>query len=161
MRRLSATGLATRQAQLVRIVHRPLACKRSDRAVRPRGLMTARQDAKHEKILKGLLKQNENRQCANCGSLVGGCFLALPTTVRQLLPTPGVSLFGLVVQASLHTDIDHLCHLQGPQYIVTDFNIFVCTVCSGVQYVPGLTREVWILSWMPCISRWTGLLTTA
>jgi hypothetical protein len=24
---------------------------------------------------------------------------------------------------------------QGPQYVVTDFNIFVCTVCSGVQYV--------------------------
>lgn len=24
---------------------------------------------------------------------------------------------------------------QGPQYVVTDFNIFVCAVCSGVQYV--------------------------
>lgn len=22
---------------------------------------------------------------------------------------------------------------QGPQYVVTNFNIFVCTVCSGVQ----------------------------
>lgn len=22
---------------------------------------------------------------------------------------------------------------QGPQYVVTDFNVFVCTVCSGVQ----------------------------
>ena len=25
--------------------------------------------------------------------------------------------------------------IQGPQYVVTDFNIFVCAVCSGVQYV--------------------------
>ncbi|KAK9802881.1 hypothetical protein WJX73_000451 [Symbiochloris irregularis] len=52
--------------------------------------MTSRLDAKHEKILKGLLKEADNRACANCGSL-------------------------------------------GPQYVVTDFNIFVCSICSGVH----------------------------
>ncbi|CAL8470830.1 g10372 [Coccomyxa elongata] len=47
-------------------------------------------DAKHEKILKALLRLPENKRCAVCDTL-------------------------------------------GPQYVVVNFNTFVCTICSGVH----------------------------
>jgi hypothetical protein len=54
-------------------------------------------NAKHEKILRGLLKLEGNRRCMTCegsGSLA-------------------------------------------PQYACVSFGTFVCTTCSGVQYVPA------------------------
>ncbi|KAL3162547.1 hypothetical protein ABBQ32_010201 [Trebouxia sp. C0010 RCD-2024] len=47
-------------------------------------------EAKHDKILKGLLRQPDNKRCINCETL-------------------------------------------GPQYVVAELQIFVCTVCSGVH----------------------------
>ncbi|KAJ7542750.1 hypothetical protein O6H91_09G010000 [Diphasiastrum complanatum] len=49
-----------------------------------------KEDEKHEKIIRGLAKREENRRCINCGAL-------------------------------------------GPQYVCTNFSIFVCTNCSGVH----------------------------
>lgn len=47
-------------------------------------------ESKHDKILKSLLRQPDNKRCINCETL-------------------------------------------GPQYAVADFQIFVCTICSGVH----------------------------
>ena len=35
-------------------------------------MSSSRQDAKHEKILRQLLKEPANKRCPNCDSLVGG-----------------------------------------------------------------------------------------
>lgn len=43
-----------------------------------------------------------------------------------------LSLF-LPSTSSFSSRCSYLCIKQGPQYVVTNFNIFVCTVCSGVQ----------------------------
>ncbi|CAI5464092.1 unnamed protein product, partial [Closterium sp. Yama58-4] len=49
-----------------------------------------REDEKHEKIIRALMKLPENRKCFNCSSL-------------------------------------------GPQYVCTNYSIFVCPACSGVH----------------------------
>jgi hypothetical protein len=43
----------------------------SEHGIHQGAWMGARQDAKHEKILRELLRQPENKRCPNCDSLVG------------------------------------------------------------------------------------------
>lgn len=74
-------------------------------------------EAKHERILKELVRRPENKRCADCD-----------TTVRarmaiHVLCTHSAACCG------------HRRAPQGPSYAVTNFNTFVCTVCGGVQCV--------------------------
>ena len=136
---------------------------------------SARQDAKHERALKALLKLPDNRRCAVCDTLVRNrgrergrgalaplarakwragngatgtgrrwalqCLVAACARVRERerpAPAPPRCPFVLSTlspHAPVHTHTTTLIHSQGPQYVVTDYNIFVCAVCSGVQYV--------------------------
>lgn len=80
--------------------------------------MSSREQQKAEKRLKDLLKLPDNKRCVNCeaqvhnGTIHASASLAACTTGWPSCP---------------------ILVLQGPQYAITDFNIFVCTVCSGVQ----------------------------
>ncbi len=44
--------------------------------------MGARQEAKHEKILRELLRQPDNKRCPNCDSLVRAAVAAPSLTLR-------------------------------------------------------------------------------
>jgi len=128
----------------------------------------ARQDAKHERALKALLKLPDNRRCADCDTLVrrgnggrgretwsararqAGCtgYWCEPR-MKVACPRPCTPVARAVLLSPrcasavpLRLCLPHASHAlpspsrpQGPQYVVTDFNIFVCAVCSGVQYV--------------------------
>lgn len=83
--------------------------------------MSSREQAKLEQRLKALLREAPNKRCINCEAMVSGgaCEgsgeastkrINLRSASSRLFPPP-----------------------QGPQYVVSNFNVFVCTVCSGVQ----------------------------
>jgi predicted transcriptional regulator len=74
---------------------------------------------KTEARLKALLKQGANKRCINCDSLVSW------QSCRALRLEPDLAL------GCPHHALPSC--LQGPQYVVSSFNVFVCTVCSGVQ----------------------------
>lgn len=74
---------------------------------------------KSEARLKALLKQGANKRCINCDSLVR----------RQA----GLPVRDSPILRRLALDRPLPSCLQGPQYVVSSFNVFVCTVCSGVQ----------------------------
>ncbi len=79
-------------------------------------MSSSKLDAKHERTLRTLLKQPDNRRCAVCETLVRARPLRsrTPRPTRALRPRPSA-------------------RAQGPQYVVINFSIFVCTNCSGVQ----------------------------
>ena len=77
----------------------------------------SKQEAKNVKALQALTRLPGNRQCFNCGSLVRSWTSAAGFPARTFALSPDLPL-------------------QGPQYVVSDFAVFVCTTCSGVQCVP-------------------------
>ena len=83
-----------------------------------------RQEAKLERALKELQRLAYNKRCVNCESVVrrGGGGAGATAASRR-----GVADLGR---------ISPLRPPQGPQYVCTsgsNFAVFVCTVCSGVQ----------------------------
>ena len=77
-------------------------------------------DAKHEKILKELTRVNANRRCADCDNMVR----------KHVAKSHGRSL---ALALPLHPLTPRLCTMQGPQYVITTFGVFVCTGCGGLQ----------------------------
>lgn len=67
-----------------------------------------------ERVLKELLKSGGNRRCVDCGALV-----------RDLMYR--------YVHKYLHTVLRFTVSMQGPHYVVSKFNVFVCSSCSGVH----------------------------
>ena len=71
-------------------------------------------EAKHEKIVKELSRVAANRRCIDCDNMASDC-------------------------VKVCSDHDLLTHfnpfptLQGPQYVITNYGIFVCTACGGIQ----------------------------
>ncbi len=79
-------------------------------------MSSSKLDAKHERTLRTLLKQPDNRRCAVCETLVR----TRPRRSRTPRPTRALR----PCQSA---------RAQGPQYVVINFSMFVCTNCSGVQ----------------------------
>jgi len=54
--------------------------------------MTSRQDAKHERALKALLKLPDNRRCADCDTLVSFVCVARAASATDLPRVPAQSM---------------------------------------------------------------------
>ena len=76
-------------------------------------------ESKHDKILKSLLRQPDNKRCINCETLV--------------CDSPARLAIGFTIIWWINFTFADFANVQGPQYAVSDLQIFVCTICSGVQ----------------------------
>lgn len=68
-----------------------------------------------EQVLRELLKKKGNNRCVNCSAIVSNTMFTLETVLQVVII---LSLIEIV---------------QGPQYVITKYRVFVCTTCSGIQ----------------------------
>lgn len=85
----------------------------------------SRDAKKAEQRLKALLKEPANKRCVNCDSLVRG---GAPRPGQ-----PGAAPAARCPDPLARCPPSPPPPPQGPQYVVSNYNVFVCTVCSGVQ----------------------------
>ena len=86
---------------------------------------------KLEAKLKALVKAGANRRCVNCDSVVRRPGEGEAGAMRRRGSGPAGG--GPAISGCPPPDHPRRRLPQGPQYVVCSFNVFVCTVCSGVQ----------------------------
>lgn len=84
-------------------------------------------DEKHQKILRKLLTLPENKKCFDCSEKVPS-LAALPSLAPCDILSFGITLFILLYSFFFQLS-------KGPFYACTTLGTFVCTTCSGIQYV--------------------------
>jgi len=87
-----------------------------------------RLDDKHEQILREMLKLPGNKKCFDCTQKVSRS-RSLEILATWLVLTHARSLARPLALVWI------LAQQQGPLYVCLDYNTFVCSACSGVQYV--------------------------